>query len=101
MSTILGTVLWAERMGDAARFARFERKKPVEEIEGLDEASGALRAHGVTAHDTKAPGKTVSLAFTDYAPPGEKSPARIRKMSALGVAFLPPDLARKAKSKRS
>src|SRR5581483_1444711 len=79
LSTILGTILWAERKGDEARFARFERKQLAEELSGLDEVAGALRAHGVTAHDPKAPGKVVSLSWPDYAPPGERSPARLRR----------------------
>ncbi|MEZ0229858.1 MAG: hypothetical protein ACAI25_14620, partial [Planctomycetota bacterium] len=101
LSMILGPVAWAERKGDEASFARFERKKAVEEAAGLDEASGALRALGITAHDMKAPGKAVSLTFAHYAPPGERSPSRIRKMSALGLAFLPPKEARIANSKGS
>lgn len=98
LSMILGPVAWAEKKGDDAVCVRFERKRAVEEATGLDEVGGALRALGITAHDTKAPGKVVTLGWTDYVPPGETSPARLRKMSALGLAFLPPDLARKANS---
>jgi hypothetical protein len=99
VSSILAPVAWAERTDDAARFTLFERQRAVDEQTGLDEVSGALRALGVTAHDLKAPGKHVSLEFEDYARPGENSPARLRKLNALGLAFLPPDEARKAKAR--
>jgi hypothetical protein len=99
LSTILGPVLWAEKKAETASFARFERGKAVDEQTDPDEVSGALRAMGVTAHDPKAPGKVVSLLYGEYVPEGERSPARLRRMSALGLAFLPPADARKVNAR--
>jgi len=99
LSTILGPVAWAEKKGEAMSFALFERGKATSEETVLDEASGALRALGITAHDGLAPGKKVPLAWLDYVPEGENSPARLRKMSAVGIALLPKDEARRAKSR--
>lgn len=99
LSTILGPVFWAEKKGDAVSFARFERGKVQEEQTDPDEASGALRAAGVTVHDPRSPGKVVSLFYTDYVPEGERSPARLRRMSALGLAFLPKAEARKVNAR--
>jgi len=100
LSLILSPVVWAEKKGEAASFVLFERGRGLDETSDPDEVGGSLRALGIVAHDTKAPGKVCSLVYEEYVPRGENSPARLRKMSALGFAFLPPGEARKALSSR-
>jgi hypothetical protein len=91
----LSRVVWTERKGDVAHFARFEGSRLVDDDQRLaerlsssvelDDVTGALRALGIVAHDVKAPGHVVPLSYEGIA----SGDASVKLTRATGFAFLP------------